>query len=38
MLNGEVMIIHLTVGLIKIMSQNTYKNDTKMKKCMTPKK
>ena len=24
MLNGEVMIIHLTVGLIKIMSQNTY--------------
>ena len=25
MLNGEVMIIHLTVGSIKIMSQNTYK-------------
>ena len=24
------MIIHLTVGLIKIMSQNTYKNDTKI--------
>ena len=29
------MIIHLTVGLIKIMSQNTY--DTKNEKYMTPK-
>ena len=25
MLNGEVMIIHLTVGSIKIISQSTYK-------------
>ena len=35
MLNGEVMIIHLIVGSIKIMSQNTYKNDTKKMKIYT---
>ena len=31
------MIHHLTVGLIKILQQNTYKNDTKNEKWMTPK-